>query len=89
MPLYTYINPKTKQTIDIVQSVHDEHAYIDKNGLQWNRVFTAPEVNTHGTLKAETSEKQFSEFTKNRKGTLGDLWDQSAELSDKRKKVYG
>jgi hypothetical protein len=89
MPLYTYINPKTKQTIDVVQSVHDEHIYIDKNGLQWNRVFTVPEVNTHGTLKAETSEKQFSEFTKNRKGTFGDLWDQSAELSEKRKKVYG
>jgi hypothetical protein len=89
MPLYTYINPKTKQTIDIVQSVHDEHIYIDINGLQWSRVFTAPEVNTHGTLKAEASEKQFSEFTKNRKGTFGDLWDQSAELSEKRKKVYG
>jgi hypothetical protein len=89
MPLYTYINPKTKQTIDIVQSVHDEHIYIDKNGLEWNRVFTAPEVNTHGTLKAETTDKQFSEYTKNQKGNIGDLWDRSNELSEKRKKVYG
>ena len=89
MPLYTYINPKTKQTIDLVQSVHDEHIYIDKNGLKWDRVFTAPEVNTHGTLKAETTDKQFSEYTKNQKGTLGDLWDRSSELSEKRKKVYG
>jgi predicted nucleic acid-binding Zn ribbon protein len=25
MPLYTYIHPNTEETIDIVQSVHDEH----------------------------------------------------------------
>jgi len=89
MPLYTYVNPKTKQTIDIVQSVHDEHTYVDNKGLKWQRVFTAPEVNTHGTLKVECSDKQFSEYTKNRKGSIGDLWDQSAELSEKRKKIYG
>jgi hypothetical protein len=89
MPLYTYINPKTKQTIDIVQSVHDDHIYIDDKGLQWQRVFTVPEVNTHGTLKAETTDKQFSEYTKNQKGKMGDLWDRSAELSEKRKKIYG
>lgn len=86
MPFYTYINPESEETIEIVQSVHDDHVYIDDKGLQWQRVFTAPEVNTHGTLKAECSDKQFSEHTKNRKGSIGDLWDQSAELSEKRKK---
>jgi hypothetical protein len=89
MPLYSYAHPKTKKVIDIVQSIHDKHIYIDKGGVEWERVFTVPEVNTHGTLKVECSEKQFSEYTKNKKGSIGDLWDQSAELSEKRKKIYG
>ena len=89
MPLYTYINPKTKQTIDVVQSINENHVYFDKNGLEWRRVFTVPEVNTHGTLKADTTEKQFSDYTRNQKGSMGDLYDRSAELSEKRKKIYG
>jgi hypothetical protein len=89
MPFYTYINPDTKESIDIVQSINENHVYIDKNGLEWQRVFTVPEVNTHGTLKADTTEKQFSEYTRNQKGSMGDLYDRSAELSEKRKKIYG
>jgi len=89
MPVYTYIHPETEETIDIVQSVHEHHIYIDKNGIEWKRVFFPPEINTQGTLKADCSAKEFSEFTKNKKGTLGDMFDRSAELSDKRKKIYG
>jgi hypothetical protein len=89
MPLYTYINPDTEESIDVVQSVHDQHIYIDKNGLEWKRVFSVPEINTQGTLKATCSDKEFSEFTKSKKGNLGDMFDRSAELSEKRKKIYG
>jgi hypothetical protein len=89
MPLYTYIHPETDETIDLVQSIHDEHVYIDKNDIEWKRVFSAPEINTKGTLKAESTAKDFSEFTKNTKGNYGDLWDRSAELSEKRQKIYG
>jgi len=89
MPFYTYINPDTEEMIDISQSINENHVYIDKNGLEWRRVFTVPEVNTHGTLKADATEKQFSEYTRNQKGSMGDLYDRSAELSEKRKKIYG
>ena len=89
MPFYTYINPDTEEVIDVPQSINENHVYIDKNGLEWRRVFTVPEVNTHGTLKADTTEKQFSEYTRNQKGSMGDLYDRSAELSEKRKKIYG
>ena len=89
MPFYTYINPDTEEVIDVAQSINENHVYIDKNGLEWRRVFTVPEVNTHGTLKADTTEKQFSDYTKNEKGSMGDLYDRSAELSEKRKKIYG
>lgn len=89
MPLYTYINPETEETIDIIQSINDKHIYIDKHGLEWKRVFTVPEVNTQGTLRADCSSREFSEFTKNKRGSLGDMFDRSAELSEKRKKMYG
>jgi len=89
MPVYAYIHPDTEQVIEIVQSIHDKHVYIDKDGIEWRRLFTVPEVNTQGTLKATASAKEFTEFTKNKKGNLGDLWDRSKELSEKRKKIYG
>lgn len=89
MPVYIYQNPKTKKSIEIVQSIHDSHEYYDEKGVKWNRVFTTPQVNTEGTLEADCSEKKFAEFTKNKKGTIGDLWDRSKELSEKRAKIYG
>ena len=88
MPIYLYQNPKTKEVKEIVQSVHDTHEYSE-NGVKWNRIFTAPEVNTQEKLNANSSEKDFARVTGNQRGTVGDLWDRSAELSEKRKKVYG
>jgi len=88
MPIYLYQNPKTGKVKEIVQSVHDNHEFFE-DGIKWDRIFTAPEVNTFGTLGAESNARQFSELTGKQKGTMGDLWDRSQELSDKRKKLYG
>lgn len=88
MPIYIYQNPKTKEVKEIVQGVHDTHEYSEK-GVKWNRIFTAPELNTHDKLSAESSSQQFAELTGKQKGTMGDLWDRSKELSEKRKKLYG
>jgi len=89
MPEYLYEHPKSKEIISIIQSVHDEHEFFDKKGIKWNRVFTAPELNTQDKLTEKSSENDFARVTKNQKGNVGDLWDRSAELSDKRKKIYG
>lgn len=89
MPEYLYEHPKSKEVISIIQSVHDDHEFFDKKGVKWNRVFTAPELNTEGTLKADCTAKQFSDFTGKKRGNVGDLWDRSAELSAKREKVLG
>ena len=35
------------------------------------------------------SAEQFRQKTKNMKGTMGDMWDYSKELSDKRKEAMG
>lgn len=89
MPEYLYEHPKTKKVISIIQSVHDKHEFIDDDGIKWNRIFTAPQLNTEPKLKAESTSKDFVEYTSKKKGTLGDLWDTSKELSEKREKVYG
>jgi len=88
MPVYLYQNPKTKQIKEIIQSINDTHEYFE-NGIKWDRIFTVPELNTQDKLTAESSARQFSELTGKQKGTIGDLWDRSRELSDKRKKLYG
>lgn len=89
MPEYLYQNPKTEKIISIIQSVHDKHEYIDEDGLKWLRIFTVPQVNTDFKLKAESSSKDFAEYTRNKKGSMGDLWDVSKELSEKREKTFG
>jgi hypothetical protein len=89
MPEYLYQHPKNKKVISLIQSIHDKHEYIDENGTKWDRVFTAPQLNTEPKLKANSSSKEFAEYTGKRKGTVGDLWDASKELSEKREKIYG
>lgn len=89
MPYYRYVHPKTNEIKDIFQGMNDVHEYIDENGLKWNRIFTTPELSTQDKLSVESSAKDFSRVTANQKGTMGDLWDRSAELSEKRKKLYG
>lgn len=89
MPYYRYSHPKTNEIKDIFQSMNDLHEYVDEKGIKWNRIFTAPELNTQDKLSAESSAKDFSRVVADQKGTMGDLWDRSAELSEKRKKLYG
>lgn len=88
MPIYIYQNPKNKKIIEIIQSINDKHEYVDQDGIKWNRVFTVPQVQTD-QLKSTASPHEFVEYTKNKKGTIGDLWDKSKELSNKREKIYG
>lgn len=89
MPEYLYEHPNNGKVISVIQSIHDKHEYIDENGLKWSRIFTAPELNTEGSLKADCTAQQFSDYVGKKKGTIGDLFDRSKELSDKRQKAMG
>ena len=89
MPEYIYQHPDTEETKSIIQSIHDKHEYIDEQGIKWNRVYTVPQMGIDTKMGANTSEREFSEKTKNKRGTLGDMFDKSKELSEARKKMYG
>jgi hypothetical protein len=89
MPEYLYQHPTAKKIISIHQSIHETHEYFDEKGIKWERIFTIPQLNTEGSLDVNCTQKEFSEYTKKKKGGIGDLWDRSAELSEKRKAIYG
>ena len=89
MPLYVFKNPNTSEVIEVVQSMKEEHVYIDAEGLEWERVWVNPNMAIDTDIDP-FSEKDFAEKTKNQKNsTVGELWDQSRELSEKRAKVTG
>ena len=82
MPIYVYQHPQTEEYKEIVQGMNEEHVYTDKDGVKWNRVFTSP--NAAIDLDSDPfSQTQFLEKTKNA-GTMGELWDRSADMSSKR-----
>lgn len=88
MPLYTYEHPETGETIDIVQSMNDEHIYIDENKTKWTRVFYAPQTSFDADINP-FDKQSFKDKTNNKKGSYGDFLDKSKELSQKRKDKLG
>jgi hypothetical protein len=88
MPIYLYQHPKTEKINEVYQSMEDEHIYIDPDGVKWNRVFTKPQASIDTQIDPHSS-KDFVEKTRNKNATIGELWDRSAELSEKRAKTGG
>jgi len=84
MPQYTFLNEETGQTIDVIMSMDENHIYIDNDGKEWSRVFYVPQTSVKDKLP--TSEQEFAEYSKKRKGNIGDLTDLSRDLSEKREK---
>jgi hypothetical protein len=83
MPIYTFENPETGETVDVIQKMNDKHEYFDKNGIKYKRVYYSPNMSIDSQIDAFSS-KDFAEKTRNKKGTIGDLLDKSKELSEKR-----
>lgn len=88
MPVYIFTHPETGERKEIVQAMNDEHIYVDEEGVTWNREWTLPNAQVDVELDPFDG-KAFAEKTKNQKGTVGDLWDQSKEMSEKRKAQLG
>jgi len=83
MPEYLFENPDTGEVISITQGINEEHSYSEKGKL-FNRVFTVPNASVDSDINP-FSAQQFTEKTKNMKGSMGDMWDYSKELGEKRK----
>lgn len=90
MPYYTYANPHSGETKEVFQHMEDEHTYAE-NGVKWERVFEVPQSNIDALSNIDPfSKQQFMDRTNKTRGiTQGDLWDISADLSNKRAKKAG
>ena len=84
MPEYIYENPETGEQVTVLQSVHEEHIY-EIDGVVYDRVYTLPNTSIDTKIDPDSA----SDFREKAKGTIGDLWDQSKELSEKREARHG
>tara|TARA_B100000427_G_scaffold300361_1_gene282691 strand:- start:716 stop:1081 length:366 start_codon:yes stop_codon:yes gene_type:complete len=84
MPEYIYEHPETGEQVIVLQSIHEEHVY-EIDGVSYNRVYTIP----NASIDTQIDPHSQQEFREKAKGTIGDLWDQSAEASAKRAARYG
>lgn len=86
MPIYVFKHPDTGKEKEVFQNINDEHCYSEA-GITWDRVFTPFNVGVDTQIDPNSA-RQFLDKTA-KGGTVGDLWDLSKELSQKRIDKYG
>lgn len=87
MPTYLYQNPRTQEIKEIVQGINEIHEYIE-NDVKWDRVFTVPNASIDTQIDP-FNHNDFMSKTANKKGTLGNLMDESKALAEKREEKTG
>jgi hypothetical protein len=85
VPIYVYKHPSREEYIEVFQHMNDKHEYSDLDGLSWDRVLLNPNMSIDSNIDP-WSNADFVNKTENKKGSYGDLQDQSAELSSQRAK---
>ena len=88
MPAYIFEHPDTGETREEFQKMDEPHVYIDENGIECKRVFTVANFSVDGKINPFSS-KGFVDATRNKKMSVGDLWDMSAEMSQQREGRVG
>ena len=87
MPIYVYKHPTEERYEEVVQGMNDDHAFSEE-GVEWQRVFLSPNAAISNSPDPFDG-NSFVEKTANMKGTVGDMMDYSAELSQKRAERTG
>ena len=87
MPYYSFVNTKTGEYRDIFFHMNDEKVYNGEPGENgkglWQREYSVPRASIDTEVDPYSS-KDFVKATNKSNGTMGDMWDRSAELSQKR-----
>lgn len=86
-PIYLYQHPETEEIKEILQGMNDPHVFEEDN-IQWNRVYTVPRASIDTKINP-FSANEFVAKTGSKKGTVGEVMDLSAELSEKRAESTG
>jgi hypothetical protein len=85
MPIYIFKNKTTGETKEICLSMKGKISFPDTEGNpnDWERVYTIPNMGIDTKINPYSS-SDFVEKTRNTKGTIGDLFNASKELSEAR-----
>jgi hypothetical protein len=86
--IYLFEHPETREVKEVFQRITEDHFYVDESGVKWKRVYTPTNFSVDGRVNAFSS-KEFVEKTAKEGMSVGDMWDLSRELSDKREKSAG
>ena len=87
MPIYIFQHPDTQEIREVFQGMNEPHIFSEDE-VQWKRIFTVPTASIDTKIDP-FSQRQFIEKTGNKKGTVGNMMDLSAELSQKREQLNG
>lgn len=82
MPYYIFENPVSKETKEIFFKMTEEKVFMDEKGLKWQRVYSAPQIGVDVNIDPY-SKKSFMKKSQ-KPGNIGNLFDLSKELSEKR-----
>lgn len=88
MPFYGFRHPKTGEEKEIFQKASEKHVFVDLKGVEWERIFFIPYAKIDSNINP-FSEKDFAQKTKSKNYSVGDMWDLSKELSEKRESISG
>lgn len=91
MPIYLYKNDQTGEVREIFQSMTEKHEYYgepNEDKVEWKRVFVVPNASVQSKLDPNSKES-FVKYTENKKGTVGDVLNVSAEASAARAEKNG
>lgn len=84
--VYVYEHPETGERREVSQGMNDVHEYYE-DSVKWNRVWLSPQLSIDTQLDPYSS-KDFVQKT-SKGGSLGDIFDRSLEMSEKRKAKDG
>jgi hypothetical protein len=93
MPEYTFFNTETEEYRDVFFKMNDKKIYSGEDGSEvgkWRRVFHAPNASVDSVSNINPFDiKGAVEKTRNKKGSVGEMWDASREMSERRQDKIG
>ena len=87
MPIYLFKHPEEEKYEEVFFHM-DQIKELIIDGVKWQRIYHSPNLSTEASINPWDN-NDFVNKTKNKKGTLGDMMDTSAELSAKRAEQNG
>jgi hypothetical protein len=91
MPIYLFEHVETGEIREIVYHMNEDKTYNGEGGKEkgvWKRVWLKPQMSVDAVKIDPFSSKDFVKAT-NKRGSLGDLFDRSAEMSAQREEKAG